>query len=60
VNRLKQTAGITGILTSHDMSATLRCADRIAMIRDARIVFSGTADEAARDPEVKRFMAGEG
>jgi phospholipid/cholesterol/gamma-HCH transport system ATP-binding protein len=59
VNRLKERAGITAVLTSHDMSATLRCADRIAMIRDARVVFSGTAAEAEKDAEVRRFMHGE-
>jgi phospholipid/cholesterol/gamma-HCH transport system ATP-binding protein len=60
VNRLKEAAGITGVLTSHDMAATLRCADRIVMLRDTRVVFSGRAAEAAADAEVRRFMAGEG
>jgi phospholipid/cholesterol/gamma-HCH transport system ATP-binding protein len=60
VNRLKKAAGITAVLTPHDMAATLGCADRIVMIRDARVVFSGSAAGAAADAEVKRFMAGEG
>ena len=60
VNRLKTAAGITAVLTSHDMAATLRVADRIAMIRDSRVVFQGTPAEAEKDGEVQRFMRGEG
>jgi phospholipid/cholesterol/gamma-HCH transport system ATP-binding protein len=58
LNRLKKKAGITAILTSHDMRATLEVADRIAMIRAGRVVFSGAAASALEDEEVKRFMEG--
>jgi phospholipid/cholesterol/gamma-HCH transport system ATP-binding protein len=57
VNRLKRT-GITAILTSHDMRATLAVADRIAMIQGGRLVFSGPADSALDNEAVRRFMAG--
>lgn len=59
INRLKRSAKITAVMTSHDMAATLVCADRIAMIRDGRLVFDGPAAEASDNPEVRRFMAGE-
>lgn len=60
LNRLKRAAGITAILTSHDMRATLEVADRIAYLRDGRLVFSGTAEAAAGNEDVRRFMKGEG
>lgn len=58
VNRLKRAAGITAVLTSHDMGATLEVADRIAMIRGGRVVFSGPSARALEDEEVRRFMDG--
>ncbi len=60
INRLKKAAKITAVLTSHDMAATLVCADRIAMIRDGRLVFNGPAGEAGGNADVRKFMAGEG
>ncbi len=59
INRLKRHAGITAILTSHDMRATLEVADRIAMIRGGRLAWVGPAARALENEEVRRFVAGE-
>jgi phospholipid/cholesterol/gamma-HCH transport system ATP-binding protein len=59
MNRLKRQAGVTAILTSHDMRATLEVADRVALIRDGRIAWLGPAREALDVEVVRRFAAGE-
>ena len=58
INRLKKSAGITAILTSHDMRATLEVADRIAMIRDGKIAYQGSASDALENEVVRKFMEG--
>ena len=58
MNRLKRATGLTAILTSHDMRATLEVADRIALLREGRIAFAGKAAAALEDAEVRRFIDG--
>jgi len=59
VGRLKRETGVTSLLTSHDMRSTVQVADRIAYLRDGRIAFLGTPEEALADGSVRRFMEGE-
>ncbi len=58
LHRMKERGETTAIVTSHDMEAMRRAADRVAWIQEGRIVFVGTFDEAAAHAEVRVFMAG--
>lgn len=53
--------GVTSLVISHDIPATLRIADRVAMIYDGKIIASGTPEEirALDDPVVEQFLRGE-
>jgi iron(III) transport system ATP-binding protein len=42
VSRVLQTAGITAILVTHDQTEALSFADQVAVLRDGRLVQSGT------------------
>jgi phospholipid/cholesterol/gamma-HCH transport system ATP-binding protein len=50
----------TVVVVSHDMAATLSLADRVTLLRQGRVVLSGSPDEfrASRDPEVINFLSG--
>jgi phospholipid/cholesterol/gamma-HCH transport system ATP-binding protein len=51
---------LTSVVISHDMEATFRIADRIAMLYEGRIIAQGTAEEmkASPDPRVRQFLEG--
>lgn len=54
------TPGLTSLVISHDMEATLRIADKVAMLFDGRVIFEGTPDEvrATDHPVVRQFVEG--
>ena len=60
IMKTREHYGITSVIVSHDMTSTLRLADRIAMLEDGRVVTYGTVDEVlATDREiVKVFFEG--
>ena len=52
-------AGTTALLVTHDQEEAFAVADRIALMRDGRVVQAGTVDEVWRrpvDPEAARFL----
>ncbi|MGB5809149.1 MAG: ABC transporter ATP-binding protein [Polyangiales bacterium] len=51
---------VTSVVVTHDMDTALAISDRIAMIQDGYVIFSGTPDEvrAAEDPFVRDFIEG--
>jgi phospholipid/cholesterol/gamma-HCH transport system ATP-binding protein len=51
---------LTSVVISHDMEATFRIADRIAMLYDGKIIAHGAAEEfkASPDPRVRQFVEG--
>ena len=55
-NRLK----VTSIVVTHDMHSAFTVSDRIIMIHDGRVVFSGTPDEVrhSTEPRVRDFVEG--
>ncbi|MEW6261586.1 MAG: ABC transporter ATP-binding protein [Thermodesulfobacteriota bacterium] len=59
--RTQERLGVTSIVISHDMAATLRIAHRVAMIYEGKIVFHGSPREikALESPVVKQFLGGE-
>lgn len=61
---LKKTFGKTTVFVTHDMNEALKLADRICVMREGRIVQTGTPDELRRNPDgafVREFIGrGEG
>ena len=54
------TPGLTSLVISHDMQATLQIADKIAMLFEGRVIFEGTPDDvrATQHPVVRQFVEG--
>ena len=57
---LKSRLGVTSIVVTHDMPATLKLSDRVAMLHEGRIAAIGTPQEilASQDSLIRDFMAG--
>ena len=57
---LKSRLGVTSIVVTHDMLATLKLSDRVAMLHEGRIAAMGTPQEilASQDSLIRDFMAG--
>ena len=51
---------VTSVVVTHDMDTALAISDRITMIQDGFVIFSGTPDEvkASDDPRVRDFIEG--
>lgn len=60
IRRLKRTLGVTSVVVTHDMKSTRFIADKVAMLREGRIYFSGSPDElvASDDPVLQDFVKG--
>ena len=60
IQRTRDELGVTGVLITHDMDSAYRVADRIAMLHEGRVRFSGTPEEirASDDPVVQAFIEG--
>ena len=58
---MKENLPVTMVTITHDMKSAFLIADRIAMLRDGRILTIGAPDEfrASPDPYVQSFLAGE-
>jgi phospholipid/cholesterol/gamma-HCH transport system ATP-binding protein len=57
---LKNALNITSIAVTHDMVSAYKISDRMAMLHDGRIIFTGTPDEVRNcpDPVVQQFITG--
>jgi phospholipid/cholesterol/gamma-HCH transport system ATP-binding protein len=60
VRALQRRLGVTTVVVTHDMTSAFKVADRVAMLNDGRIVYSGTVAEARNtgDPLVRQFIEG--
>jgi phospholipid/cholesterol/gamma-HCH transport system ATP-binding protein len=60
IEHLNETIDVTSVVVTHDMDTALAISDRIAMIQDGYVIFSGTPDEllASEDPRVRDFIDG--
>lgn len=58
---LREETKATAIIVTHQMSTITRCADRIIMLYDGKIVFEGTPEEmlAKTTPYTKQFVSAE-
>lgn len=55
-----QTPGLTSLVISHDMHATMQIADKIAMLFEGRVIFEGTGEDVrtTQHPVVRQFVEG--
>ena len=51
LNELKEEFGFTYIFISHDLSVVKFISDRIAVMKDGKIIETGMADDIYRSPE---------
>jgi phospholipid/cholesterol/gamma-HCH transport system ATP-binding protein len=60
IKSLQKRLGVTSIVVTHDMISAYKVADRMVMLHEGRIVFSGTPDETrnATNPVVNQFVMG--
>jgi phospholipid/cholesterol/gamma-HCH transport system ATP-binding protein len=60
IEHLNETLDVTSVVVTHDMDTALAISDRIAMIQDGYVIFSGTPSElrASNDPRVRDFIEG--
>ena len=60
IEHLNETLDVTSVVVTHDMDTALAISDRIAMIQDGYVIFSGTPEElkASDDPRVVDFIEG--
>lgn len=58
--QLQEKLKITSIVVTHDMVSAFQVSNRLALLKDGRICFAGTADEAKRskDLQVRQFIEG--
>jgi phospholipid/cholesterol/gamma-HCH transport system ATP-binding protein len=58
--KLQKELGVTSIVVTHDMPSAFKIADRIAMLSEGKIVFTGTVDEVRNTdhPMVRQFIEG--
>ena len=60
IRRLRETEGLTLLLTEHDMEVVFGLATRVTVLNHGAIVASGDPEEVRRDPEVNRIYFGKG
>ena len=60
IQYLNDTLDVTSVVVTHDMDTALAISDRIAMIHEGFVIFSGTPDElrASDVPQVRDFIEG--
>lgn len=58
ITHLHQSLRVTSVTVTHDMHSAFRIADRIVMLFDGRVLFSGTPDQikANDDPYIQKFI----
>jgi len=60
IRSLQQRMNVTSIIVTHDLKSAFKVGDRIAMLFDGKVVFSGTLDEVRNTPNpyLRQFMEG--
>jgi phospholipid/cholesterol/gamma-HCH transport system ATP-binding protein len=60
IKKMRDSFAITSIVVTHDIKSALRLADRIAMIHQGKIIFSGPPDEfkSTENEYVQQFIEG--
>ncbi len=60
IRALQQRLGVTSIVVTHDMTSAYKVGDRLAMLHEGKVVFTGTPDEirGTSNPLVRQFVEG--
>ena len=60
IRSLQKRLGVTSVVVTHDMTSAYKVADRMAMLHEGKMVFTGTPDEtrSTTNPMVRQFVAG--
>jgi phospholipid/cholesterol/gamma-HCH transport system ATP-binding protein len=60
IAKLADQLNITSIVVTHDLASAYKVADRIAMLHDGKIIFTGTPDDVRNtdNPIVRQFVEG--
>ncbi|MBN2160790.1 MAG: ATP-binding cassette domain-containing protein [Spirochaetes bacterium] len=60
IKKMRDSFGITSIVVTHDMRSAYRLGDRIAMLYDGKIIYTGPPDElkGTDEPHVRQFIEG--
>jgi phospholipid/cholesterol/gamma-HCH transport system ATP-binding protein len=60
IERLNATLDVTSVVVTHDIDTALAISDRIVMIHEGYVIFSGSPDElrASEKPHVRDFIEG--
>lgn len=60
VRRVQRELNVTSVFVTHDMGSAYNVADRISMLYNGRIIYTGTPDDvrSTDDPIVKQFVNG--
>ena len=60
INKLADELNITSVVVTHDLASAYKVADRIAMLHDGKIIYSGTPDEVREtdNATVRQFVEG--
>jgi phospholipid/cholesterol/gamma-HCH transport system ATP-binding protein len=58
---LRERLGVTSVVVTHDIASAYKVADRMAMIHEGKIIFTGTPGEirASHDPYIQQFIRGQ-
>lgn len=58
---MQQKIKVTSIVVTHDMVSAYKVADRIAMLHEGNVIFTGTTQKlkSSRDPRVQQFIRGQ-
>jgi phospholipid/cholesterol/gamma-HCH transport system ATP-binding protein len=60
IKRLQRRYNVTSLVITHDMSSVFKIADRIVMLKDGVVAFTGTPEQlrTSTDPFLQDFIAG--
>ena len=60
IRSLQRRLGVTSVAVTHDLASAFKIADRIAMLHEGRVVFTGTVAETQKttDPLMRQFIEG--
>lgn len=59
IRKLQRELGVTSLVVTHDIRAGFRVANRVTLLREGEITYSGSPEEmlAARDPYIQAFLS---
>jgi phospholipid/cholesterol/gamma-HCH transport system ATP-binding protein len=60
IRSLQDRLGVTSVVVTHDLEICFAVSDRVALLKEGRIVVEGSADEvqASAHPDVRAFVEG--